>query len=311
MIISYDTIDVMQISINTRVINLLLALSEKLGEVNGMHFNHSAVKQEKMSAVASNKACMELIGIDLSFDQVYKLRHHYLIKASKKDVQAARILIDNYDHLSDGSYLSIRDFKKTLKNLASYKLNENGQPEAPSDEKLRSLFQVIKNPGLHLLIKILEFHYEVLRIFLNKNTAIEVALLWQKRMLIHYNALFSFLDYESTLLKYKADYFKLIRRVREGENNEKFFLFLLKVLNESVEDHLRKKRGSHSTESRISLFKQSAEGDSFSRQDYLRKFKFISAITASRDLRFAVESGQFIKKGDKRLARYWIAEKKS
>jgi predicted HTH transcriptional regulator len=130
-------------------------------------------------------------------------------------------------------------------------------------------------------------------------------------MLIHYNALFSFLDYESTLLKYKADYFKLTRRVREGENNEKFFLFLLKVLNESVEGHLRKQRGSQSTETRISLFKQSVEEEPFSRQDYLRKFKFISAITASRDLRFAVESGQFIKKGDKRLARYWIAEKRS
>jgi hypothetical protein len=40
------------------------------------------------------------------------------------------------------------------------------------------------------------------------------------------------------------------------------------------------------------------------RQDYLKLFKILSTAMASRDLKRGVETGQFIKTGDKHLAVY-------
>jgi hypothetical protein len=82
---------------------------------------------------------------------------------------------------------------------------------------------------------------------------------------------------------------------------------MLKVLNRALEDYLRKQKQSVSTTDRIALFIKNHQGEAFSRQDYLRKFKFISAITASRDLRYAVEAGLFTKTGEKRFTRYQLA----
>ena len=101
------------------LLTLFLDLSERLGEVNGMHFASLPIRQENNYRLASNKACLDLIAVSLSLDKVEKLSNRYLIKAPKKDIRAAQQLISNYDQLENFSYSSFRDFNTLHKNLAS------------------------------------------------------------------------------------------------------------------------------------------------------------------------------------------------
>ena len=57
---------------------------------------------------------------------------------------------------------------------------------------------------------------------------------------------------------------------------------------------------------RIALFQEKMGSKKFSRKDYLQNFKSISAPTASRDLKWAVEQGILKKEGEQRLVQYWF-----
>lgn len=59
----------------------------------------------------------------------------------------------------------------------------------------------------------------------------------------------------------------------------------------------------HNTD-RIELFREIVKDKEFTRADYLRHYKEISAPTASRDLTFAVKNGILKKSGDKRMSKY-------
>lgn len=52
------------------------------------------------------------------------------------------------------------------------------------------------------------------------------------------------------------------------------------------------------------MFKEKIESKKFSRKDYLLNFKNISAPTASRDLKWAVENEILNKSGEQRLTEY-------
>lgn len=292
-------------SISKPVLNLLLALSERLGEINGMHFNHPLPFQNKNEQLASIKASLELVDIDLSIDQIKKLSNKYLIKAKENDIRVASQLITAYSYLSELNYISKKDFKRVQKEIGPLDFNDVAFTPL-STKELDQLFTPLKDASLHPLLKALLFHYN-LRLLRPKDKAtITLSFYWQKLILISYNPLFSFFAFEPQLAIEKEAYLKMIRNAKISGNPENFLRFMLKALNESVETYLRTQKQSHTERDRLKLFINSFKGESFTRQDYLRKFKFISAITASRDLRFAVESNLFKKEGDKRLTRYFI-----
>lgn len=293
-------------SFTGHLLSLILGLSERLGEVNGMHFASLPIRQENSHRLASNKACLELIAVSLSPDKVEKLSNRYLIKAPKKAIRAAQQLIFNYDQLENFSYTSYRNFSSLYKNLASAYLLE--KELNPLSDEIKTLFIQLRDPQVPELVKAIQFHYSLLCSLANKNAAIELSLYWQKLILISYHKVFRFLDYESFIVLRRKEYERFARNAKKDKDPTRFYRFMLGILNEALEDYLMKQKLSVSTEDRIKLFKDTFKGEDFTRQDYLRKFKFISAITASRDLRYAVEAGLFNKKGDKRMTRYWITK---
>ncbi len=68
--------------------------------------------------------------------------------------------------------------------------------------------------------------------------------------------------------------------------------------------NLQSKTKTLHTEDRIRLFEEKIGANKFSRKDYLINFKNISAPTASRDLKWAVEQGFLLKCGEQRLTEY-------
>ena len=80
---------------------------------------------------------------------------------------------------------------------------------------------------------------------------------------------------------------------------------MLGVINEALEVLLQSQNIALTSLDRMELMRDFIGTTiSFSRQDYLRKFKEISPATASRDLKAAVDEGLIKKSGDKRMSRY-------
>jgi Fic family protein len=113
------------------------------------------------------------------------------------------------------------------------------------------------------------------------------------------------------LIKAKQfEYYKIL-----GESDNKgdltgFVVFMLQIINDSLEDLLINQNVNLTSDDRINIFKEKTGSDSFTRQDYMRQFKDISSATASRDLKEAVDKGILEKTGDKRTTQYRFKNKK-
>ncbi|WP_423750014.1 hypothetical protein [Chryseobacterium carnipullorum] len=77
-----------------------------------------------------------------------------------------------------------------------------------------------------------------------------------------------------------------------------------KFILEALQQVLQSQNTNLTTKDRISIFKENLKRKKFSRKDYLQYFKNISAPTASRDLKWAVEQGVLEKYGEQRLTEY-------
>lgn len=85
---------------------------------------------------------------------------------------------------------------------------------------------------------------------------------------------------------------------------------MLKIIKNALEDLLKVQNITLTNSDRIINLKDIIEINFFSRQDYLRAFKNISAATASRDLKVAVDDGIIEKQGDKRTTKHRYKNKK-
>ena len=71
-----------------------------------------------------------------------------------------------------------------------------------------------------------------------------------------------------------------------------------------MSEQLGERRSPLSAEERMKIFREQFGKNEFSRKDYLENFKAISAPTASRDLKAAVDKKTLKRKGEKRLSVY-------
>jgi DNA-binding transcriptional ArsR family regulator len=81
---------------------------------------------------------------------------------------------------------------------------------------------------------------------------------------------------------------------------------MLEAIEKALADQLNERRSPISALDRINIFKAQVGMDAFSRKDYLEYFKDISAPTASRDLKAAVDQKLLKRNGEKRTMLYYF-----
>jgi hypothetical protein len=79
---------------------------------------------------------------------------------------------------------------------------------------------------------------------------------------------------------------------------------MLTLILQALNNLLASQNVNLTTQDRIELFKDVIGLKSFSRKDYLLSYKLISQATASRDLKWAVDTQLLEKFGDKRNTKY-------
>ena len=128
--------------------------------------------------------------------------------------------------------------------------------------------------------------------------------LWQSVILMKYNPVFEYLPVESLIKENQEEYYRILAVAdRQGESTI-FVEFMLRIVEESLEELLQSQNVTLTGRDRIALFKDYIADASFTRKDYLRYFKELSTATASRDLKEAVDSNQLRKEGEKSLTHY-------
>ena len=309
-------------SINDDIINLLAKTSELVGQVSILH-KSSSLKLRRENRIKTIHSSLAIEHNSLSLEQVTAVINGKRILGAPQEIKEVQNAYEAYDIMLTLNPLSIEDLLKAHKLMMNDLVKENGRfrnggvgifdgnklihtapPANYVPQLISDLFEWYKQSPLHILIKSCIFHYEFefIHPFLDGNG--RMGRLWQSVILIKYNPVFGYLPVESLIKENQEEYYRILAVAdRQGESTI-FVEFMLRIVEESLEELLQSQNVTLTGRDRIALFKDYIADASFTRKDYLRYFKELSTATASRDLKEAVDSNQLRKEGEKSLTHY-------
>lgn len=309
--------------ITGKILKLIAAISEKIGEVNSAHLNKPPTELRKKNRIKTIHSSLEIEGNTLTIEQITAIIENKRVAGPGKDILEVKNAIAVYDYLDKLNPYSFQSFCEAHGILMNGLIESAGRLRsksvgiakgsevahiAPPSEMLKplmnDLFDYLKNNDDLALIKSCVFHYEMefIHPFIDGNG--RMGRLWQTLILRDSFPVFEYLPIEVLIKERQEQYYESLRKSDNAGESTVFIEFMLEIILESLEELLNIQNISLTNIDRINLFRSIARDDYFTRKEYLKNFREISPATASRDLRFAVDNGLIEKIGDKNTARY-------
>ena len=306
-----------------KILRLIASISERIGEINSTHLYKPPTELRKKNRIKTIKFSLEIEGNTLTEAQITAILDNKRVLAPQKDIIEVQNAIAVYEQLNSFNPLLLKDLEKAHAILMNGLIEQAGRIRtknvgivkgskvehiAPDGSMvnglMKDLLRYLKNDSDLILIKSCVFHYEFefIHPFLDGNG--RMGRLWQTLILMQQYPVFEFLPVERLIKLRQAEYYgKLAESDKKGQSTP-FIEFMLEILLEALDELLQSQTVTLHTEDRIRLFEDKIGKKKFSRKDYLIHFKTISAPTASRDLKWAVEQGVLMKFGAQRLTEY-------
>lgn len=282
---------------------------------------------EKKNQIKTIQSSLEIEGNTLTEEQITALLENKRVIAPAKDILEVQNAIKVYDDLKIFDPKKIKDLQLAhsilMKDLVSsagkFRTTNVGIVKGSQVEHLapggsmvkglmNDLFIYLKNDNDLILIKSCVFHYEFefIHPFIDGNG--RMGRLWQTLILMQQYPVFEYLPVESLIKQNQQEYYNKLSESDKMGQSTPFIEFMLGIILESLKQVLQSQNINLSTKDRIFLCKEKMGDKKFSRKDYLQNFKNISAPTASRDLKWAVDENILIKSGEQRLTEYQFKE---
>jgi Fic family protein len=309
--------------ITNRILELIALISEKIGEVNAAYLFKPPTELRKKNRIKTIHSSLEIEGNSLSLEQVTAILYNKKIIAPEKDILEVKNAIKAYENLKNFNSTSLISFCSAHETLMHGLIENPGKIRTksvgiikgatithiapPGDIVMvlvKDLFEYLKKEKDLILIKSCVFHYEIefIHPFMDGNG--RMGRLWQTVILRQYSPVFEFLPIEALIKARQSEYYRILGESDNKGDSTGFIEFMLQIINESLEELLINQKVNLTSQDRISIFKDKIKYLSFNRQDYMRQVRGISASTASRDLKLAVDNHILEKYGDKRTTLY-------
>lgn len=310
-------------SITDKIVALVASISEKIGEINASHLYKPATELRKKNRIKTIQSSLEIEGNTLTEEQITALLENKRVIAPQKDILEVQNAIKVYEQLNNFNPFQLKDLEKAhailmnglIDNVGKLRTTNVGIIKGSKVEHIaprgtivnglmKDLFEYLKKDNDLILIKSCVFHYEFefIHPFLDGNG--RMGRLWQTLILMQKYPVFEFLPIESLIKQKQSDYYNTLSECDKKGNSTPFIEFMLEIILESLDGLLQSQSVTLHTEDRISLFAAKIGKNTFSRKEYMQSFKNISAPTASRDLKLAVEQNLLTKFGALRLTKY-------
>ncbi|MBW2526925.1 MAG: Fic family protein [Deltaproteobacteria bacterium] len=168
------------------------------------------------------------------------------------------------------------------------------------------LFRFVqRDTELPWLVQACVFHYELEFIHPFSDGNGRMGRLWQQVICVAHEPVFEHLPVESVVREDQATYYEVLAECDQAGESSRFAELMLGLVHRALKQLVAEVRPVALTATtRIERALDRLGRAQFSRKEYLALFPTLSAATASRDLRRAVERGLLVRSGDKATARY-------
>lgn len=310
-------------TITAKILALVASISEKIGEINASHLYKPATELRKKNRIKTIQSSLAIEGNTLTEEQITALLDNKRVIAPQKDILEVQNAIKVYEQIRTFNPYQLKDLEKAHSVLMNGLIDKAGKLRttnvgivkgskvahlAPSGTMvnglMKDLFDYLKKDKDIILIKSCVFHYEFefIHPFIDGNG--RMGRLWQTLILMQHYPVFEYLPIESIIKQKQNEYYGTLSESDKKGNSTPFIELMLDIILESLNGLLQSQSVTLYTEDRIRLFEEKIGKNRFSRKEYLQHFKNISAPTASRDLKWAVEQNLLAKFGALRLTEY-------
>lgn len=310
--------------ITPEILKLVASVSEKLGQLNANYLDKPSPTLRKENRIQTIHASLSIEGNTLSEEQITALLEGKHVLGPAKDVQEVMNALAVYEQLRKFDPLSITSFLAAHAALMQGLVADNGKfrskgvaivsgkhiahmapPAANVPHLMKELFDYLKASSELALLKSCVFHYELefIHPFMDGNG--RMGRLWQTLILMQEYPAFEYIPFENIIHRTQADYYQALSTSDKMGNSTPFIEYMLVAIDQSLAQMLNFKGRILSAEERLRYFAETGYSP-FSRKDYMRIFQNLSTATASRDLKLGVDSGLFVKEGDKTKTVYCI-----
>jgi len=304
------------------ILKHITSIAEKIGEVNAKFLVKTNPTLRKQNQIKTIHSSLRIEGNKLSQEQITAIVENKRVVGPQKDIIEVLNALAVYKNLRNLKSNSEKDFLKAHKMLLKDLIEDAGKYRkkgvgivnglkvehlAPPHENvpflMNDLFLYLKDKSEISLIKSCVFHYEMefIHPFMDGNG--RMGRLWQTLILMEDYPVFEFLTFETLIAKNQAAYYNSLSSSDKEGKSTKFIEYMLRIIDESLNELLENRTKKLSDEERIRVFVENFIQE-FTRKDYLNYYKDLSAATASRDLKKAVEMGIIWKNGDKNSTKY-------
>jgi len=310
--------------ITPKILKLISAISEKIGEVNANYLSKQSPQLRKQNRIKTIQSSLQIEGNTLTEDQISALLENKRIIGPKKDVLEVLNAIKVYDNLIKYKLHSEKDFLKAHASLMKGLINNAGKYRnqsvgivkgnniehvAPPFQRvpylMKNLFEYLKDEQELTLIKSCVFHYEMefIHPFLDGNG--RMGRLWQTVILLNEYQIFEFLPFESLISASQDEYYQSLSLSDKLGKSTPFIEYMLGVIEKSLSQLLNYNNRVLKDTDRLEYFLSQGFKE-FSRKDYMNVFKDIASATASRDLKKGIELNLFKSSGQLNKTKYIV-----
>lgn len=296
--------------ITPKILVLVSNIAELAGAINATQLYKPSTQLRKRNQIKTIQATLEIEGNTMSVEQITALLENKRVVAPQKDITEVKNAIAVYNKLKEFNPYKLQDFLKAHKILLYGLINDAGRLRttnvgiikgskiahvAPSGQMVKGLmsdlFNYLNKHNELMLIKSCVFHYELEFIHPFTDGNGRMGRLWQTVLLMQQYPLFEYLPVETLIKKEQKKYYEALATADKMGQSTPFIEFMLGIILQALQDLFRTQNPTQSSAKRMELFKEKVGANLFTRKDYLTFFSTISAPTASRDLKWAIQQG--------------------
>lgn len=245
--------------ISNSMLNRCISIAEKISKVTSFSSLKRMPTLRRNSKIRSVHSSLAIEANSLSLDQVKDVIAGKAVIGPQKEIQEVKNAYKAYEMIKDFDGYSEKDLLKAHciltdlieEDAGKYRSHGEGvfdgdklifmaPPENLVPSLMKDLFAWLKEDGeTHILIKSCIFHYEFVFIHPFGDGNGRMARLWQNVLLTKWEPLFEYIPIESRIQKYQNEYYEAISDCHKNGNSNVFIEFMLKMIDETVDEILQ------------------------------------------------------------------------
>ena len=240
------------------MLDIISSIMKKIGKLDNYKNLNKIPILRRNNRIRSIHSSLAIEANSLSFDQVKDIIDGKKVIGPQDEIQEVKNAYEAYKLIKEVNQYSIKDLKKVHGVMTYLTVDESGEfrkgnegvfdengncihvcpPPEQVDELMKQLFKWMEenNGVIHPLILSSVFHYEFVFIHPFKDGNGRTARLWQNVILSNWEEIFEYVPVESQIKKYQEEYYLAIANCDHNGNSTEFIEFMLKMIDETLED---------------------------------------------------------------------------